>query len=1141
MRKHDAKLIFSPSDLNVFFESPFASWMDRYKLERPGELTPDPRAAEMALLADMGNAHEREHLAHLQSTRAVWEPPSDLRTFEEKHAATLAGMREGHEVIYQAALAHGEFQGLADFLYRVDVPSKLGAWSYEVGDAKLARKVKPYFLLQLCAYAKMLASVQGDRPSHVRIVGGAGTETTFRTDDYFFYFTSLEREFLALHRAFDPAARPLPSPRADHGRWQSHADAILEEMDHPCRVAGITSHQMKRLADAGVATMTQLAELDTDRIPKMDSAMVVRLRRQAHLQRASAGLAAPLYELIAPDSTNARLGLASLPPVSPMDVYFDMEGYPLVAGGLEYLFGATHVESGQPAFTDFWAHDRAGEKRAFEAFVDWTYARFLADRTMHVFHYAAYEVSALRRLMGAHATREAEVDALLKAEVFVDLYRVVKQAVRVGEPSYSLKKVEHLYRPARAGEVATAGESVVEYARWLENQDGKTWESSAILDGIRKYNREDCESTWQLREWLAARQAEATIAYVPPTKRKAKKEEDAEKEAARRADQVLAARVLDSIPADRSADPERWRIHELLGHLVGFHRREDKPSHWAMFDRKEKTDEELAEDGDCLGGLTRTETRRTKEKLSFAYEYRFDPDQDTKLHEESDCFIAETLVKTSIVHMDREKGLLTIKLGPKVPEPPASLSLIPSEVVDAKGIVASIGRVAEQWLRDGALPGPLDTLLRRTPPRVRGVAPGAPLLTRADTNADGITRVIANMDGTTIAIQGPPGAGKTRVASAAIASLALAGHRVGISSNSHKAIQKLIQEVQARVAAAGKAPLRITKIKRDMDDELITAGLVTGAASMNDVDFTAKGAPQIVAGTAWAFSEASAVGQFTHLFVDEAGQVSLANLVGMSPCAKNLVLLGDQMQLGQPIQGSHPGESGKSALEYLMQDHRTIPDHLGLFLGTTWRLHPDLCRFISGAVYEDRLLPESHTVTRTIRAGATSTNVALKEAGILFIPVAHEGNAQASDEEVDAIRAILAELRTRELTGTAGERAKLPNAFNDKDVLLVSPYNMQVRKLRAAIPNVLAGSVDRFQGQEAAVVIVSMCASSGESSSRGLEFLFNPNRLNVAISRAQSLAVVVGSPELARTRVSTVAQMKLVNLFCRVIEEGSAP
>ncbi len=327
MQRRAGRLIFSPSDLNRFFESPFASWMDRLHLERPNALTPDAKDEEAQLLADKGLAHERRHLASLRGAgKDVWEPPPDLDSFEAKHEATIQAMRAGRGVIYQGALRHESFEGYSDFLYRVDAPSKLGAFRYEVVDTKLARKAQPYFLLQLCAYAKMLEATQGVRPESVHIVNGDGDLLPFRTDDYYFYFASLERDFLETHRAFDPESQPTPEPRADHGRWASHAAQMLEDADHLCRVAGITSHQMRRLADAGIGTLAALAQSTAERVPKMDDPVLRRLQRQAFLQLESRGKAVPLYEIAPPDADRPRGGLALLPPLSPMDVYFDMEG-----------------------------------------------------------------------------------------------------------------------------------------------------------------------------------------------------------------------------------------------------------------------------------------------------------------------------------------------------------------------------------------------------------------------------------------------------------------------------------------------------------------------------------------------------------------------------------------------------------------------------------------------------------------------------------------------------------------------------------------------------------------------------------------------------------------------------------------------
>jgi superfamily I DNA and/or RNA helicase len=289
----------------------------------------------------------------------------------------------------------------------------------------------------------------------------------------------------------------------------------------------------------------------------------------------------------------------------------------------------------------------------------------------------------------------------------------------------------------------------------------------------------------------------------------------------------------------------------------------------------------------------------------------------------------------------------------------------------------------------------------------------------------------------------------------------------------------------------------------------------------------------LVGGTSWFFSRPDVAAAFDLLVVDEAGQVSLANLVAVAGAAKNLVLVGDQMQLAQPLQGTHPGESGRSGLEYLLEGRATIADDLGVFLGVTRRLHPSICSFISGAVYEDRLRAIAGTERRVVRVPDAGARLVRAEAGVVFVPVEHEGNAQASEEEAEAVRAVVDELLGRERIGARGE---VVGEIGVGDILCVAPYNLQVRTLKKRLPEgVRVGSVDLFQGQEAPIVIVSMGAGDAETSARGLEFLFDRRRINVAVSRAQSLAIVVGHPGLARSRCASLEQLALVNTFCRLV------
>ena len=596
--------------------------------------------------------------------------------------------------------------------------------------------------------------------------------------------------------------------------------------------------------------------------------------------------------------------------------------------------------------------------------------------------------------------------------------------------------------------------------------------------------------------------------------------------------EALYAELVGAMPEDRTADAERWRLHELLAHLVCFHLREAKPIHWAMFDRLQKNVDQLEDDEDCLASLERTAKKPVQVKRSHIHEYAFDPEQQTKLHEGSKWMAVEDPSLRGEIHsFDAIAGLLEVKTTKPLPD---RFSMIPDEHVGTEVIEESLRTIARAWQQMGTLPPVLGDLLGRSKPRIDGRKAGAPVLDEGEATAAGTLRAVAGMKGTTLAIQGPPGAGKSTVGAATIAALVAKGHRVGIAANSHEVIEQLMGRVMA-VAKKQKQTIRATKVGSDDDAGFLAGHGITHVSGARDVSFDDDEPPQLVGGTAWCFSYAALAGRLDYLFVDEAGQVSLANLVAMSASARNLVLLGDQMQLGQPLKGTHPGDSGRSALEYLLMGergevHATIPRELGIFLPSTYRMHPDVCRFISETIYEGRLQPEAHTKERIVHRGKAKRVPV--ESGLCFVPVEHEGNVQDSEEEVAEIVAIVAELKQRTFQES---NDKKPRPLRDEDILVVAPYNRQVQRLRQALPNQRVGTVDLFQGQEAPVVILSMCASSADDAPRGLEFLLNRNRLNVAISRAQSLAIIVGSPALKRTRVTSVEQMRLVNLFCRAV------
>ncbi|HAP39398.1 MAG TPA: helicase [Nitrospira sp.] len=827
------------------------------------------------------------------------------------------------------------------------------------------------------------------------------------------------------------------------------------------------------------------------------------------------------------------MGLATLPPDHPADVFFDMEGYPLAPGGLEYLFGVC-TRTAQPdtwEFRDWWAHDRAEEKQAFEGFVDWVSARWRQNPGMHLFHYAAYEVSAVRRLSTQHDSRQDEVDELLRHGVFVDLYRIVRHGLRIGEDSYSIKSVERLYRPKRTTDVATAGDSIVQYARWIESGEAGDWRTSSILKGIRDYNEDDCRSTAQLLRWLRLAASERKIVPETPSS-------------------VAASSTPRELPPDVVARLEtagKLRLRgdaasAVLAGVIDFHRREEKPMWWRMFDRAEATPDALRDDPACIEGVEAVGDA-VPDKQSLVQTYRFDPAQECKLAagDNSKVMFTHNLdAKLTLSSLDAARGRLELKLGKKSLNEkfggafPQEGSLLPHEHISSAVIQAALAEVAARHLSD-ELPSPVAALLNRRPP------PGL-IGQSGESSTDIAIRVAGAMSGDCLVIQGPPGTGKTYTASRVIASLLAAGRKIGVASNSHKAVVNLLLACGDAVRGNG-GRLQGVKVGGEADGPLFTDNPdVHHAPDSGAAQASYRGG--VIGGTAWLFTRPEWDGALDFLFIDEAGQVALANAIAMARCAQNLVLLGDQMQLEQPVQGSHPGDAGLSALQYALKDtdmsrpdapifHAVVPPEAGLFLGESRRMHPSVCRFISESIYGGRLGSHADCARQRIALPTNPSDFVTSESGIVFSGVEHDGNIQQSDEEVARVLAIYQELKGRSYTAKDGSTKPLTL----EHFLFIAPYNAQVRRLQEALPDgARVGSVDRFQGQEAPVCILSLCSSYGEYGSRGLGFILDRNRINVAMSRAQCLAVVVADPRIAGSVPGSLDDMMLLNLFCKLVQ-----
>jgi uncharacterized protein len=374
-------------------------------------------------------------------------------------------------------------------------------------------------------------------------------------------------------------------------------------------------------------------------------------------------------------------------------------------------------------------------------------------------------------------------------------------------------------------------------------------------------------------------------------------------------------------------------------------------------------------------------------------------------------------------------------------------------------------------------------------------------------------------------IQGPPGAGKTYQSSKRIVELLKNGKRVGVSSTTHKAINNLLASIEKDAAAAGVSFAGVKKSSSE-DQYLENCSCIANTCDNKEV---AAGDFQLIAGTAFLFARPEFDNALDYLFIDEAGQVCLANVVAMGMSAKHIVLVGDQMQLSQPLQGAHPGHSGLSVLEHLLGDLAIVPEDRGEFLAETRRLHPDVCRFISDAVYDGKLSAAAGNERQRLLLSDDADLHALAPTGIRFVDVEHQGCDQECAEEAARLLVSYDSLLKQRWVDRKGVEA----AIEPKDILVVTPWNAQVALLRETLPKgARVGTVDKFQGQEAAVVLISMATSSGEDLPRDVGFLFSRNRLNVAISRARCLAVLFASPRLLEVSCRTIDEMRLVNTLC---------
>jgi predicted RecB family nuclease len=1145
MKIDEGALRLSATDLANHLACRHVTTLDRGAAEGKWK-PPDWFRPDAAVLRERGYAHERAYLEHLEAQGLEVARLDERADGHAALAQTLHAMYAGVEIIAQATLAAGRWFGRADVLHRVDRPGPLGKWSYEALDTKLARETRGGAILQLCLYSELLCEMQGLRPEFMHVVPrrpGFPLET-YRVGDYQAYFRLVRRNLEAAVDGAEPGAfdrtYPDPVPHCEICRWWPRCEKRRRDDDHLSFVAGLSRLQARELRSHDVPTLAALATLPLPlgwKPARGAREGYRRVREQARVQAEGRLMRRTVHELLPPVPGK---GFALLPAPSRGDVFLDLEADPYVDdGGIEFLFGwaaadpqAPEGPPGEsPAYERRWALDRGAERRGFEAMMDAILARWAEDPDMHVYHFGAYEPGAIKRLMGRHATREAEVDRMLRAGRFVDLHTVVRQSLRASVEEYSIKKLEALYGFKREQALPEAGASLRVIQRCLElGQVPEPADDHTRI--IEAYNRDDCLSAHALRDWLERLRAQAVADGAeiarPPAEPGDPSERIGERE---RRSRELAARLVAGMPEDPASRSPGQRAVWLLAHMLDWHRREEKAPWWEYFRLRELPDEELLDETAALAGLEFVE--RVSPGRAPVDRYRF-PSQETKIRS-GDVLqlpLPEGREFGEVAEIDLASRTVDVKKRIAYADRHPS-AFFAHETVGTVVLSESLMRlgawVAEHGVdAEGPYRAARDLLLGLGPRLDRH--DGGPLQRPGESGVVAARRLALRLDHGALAIQGPPGSGKTYSGARMICDLVRAGRRVGVCAVSHKVIRNLLEEVVQAGSEAGRLIPCVQKVSGARRNE--TPGITEIEDNAGVRETLRTGPARIAGGTAWMWARPEFAESVDVLFVDEAGQMSLANVLSIAPCAKNIVLLGDPQQLEQPIQGSHPEGTAVSALEHVLAGRATVSADRGLFLEETWRLPPEICDFTSEMFYEERL------EARAARGSQVLSNAApLDGAGIWYIPVEHDADQSASAEEVEVVCRLVERLLLPDVLWHDRDGGR--HRMGLEDILVIAPYNAQVADLIASLPpGARVGTVDRFQGQEAPVVIFSMTTSTPEDAPRGMEFLYNPNRLNVATSRARCACIVVGSPRLFEPDCQSPHQMKLANAFCRMLERS---
>ena len=1042
---------------------------------------------------------------------------------------------------------------------------------YEVADIKLKGTLTVPTLLQVAFYAELLADVQELTPEEQQATrfhfflgsiideGGAPIGPLSRR---FSEHSALVREGMqSVELAWEQGGAGLPTEpepvefcsRCD---WELTCDRIWREQRDIAIIAGITRREQKHLRLIGINTIDEFLEAFSAGSEALKDAIRneyrrEQLARQARLQIASLGLPRPLHELRPPTSRlfereDVQRGFSALPAPALGDLYMDFEDYefhPNEEGRGQvpkvvlfgYVAGTDALQSDSGHYIQEVAENPDDEESAFRRFIAHLEGLLPIPRKTAeddeedaapesrtaIFHFSQAEPATFRRL----ALRYGIGLDLLERIHWVDLRQITMRVATIGVHRYSLKELERVTGFDRAVPLTEIKLPAIAYMKYLVSEDPA--ERQHILEHFIGYNQDDCRSLIALRHWLESIRAayeqewpEGSFEPRPFPKHPPKPDPGDPTIYKVTRERLVRLEAEHRAMAKAATDPERREWHETVAALLGFRAREDASKWLRRLEMYAAAPEKVLEDADAIGGLEVIEAQPDELNAVYVYPEQFvglktDKEEGPRNGDEIEAFEGDTVYSGRLLWIDRAERKVCVGWSKIRP-------VAPTFVYEVDGPLYPSPEIALADFAELAKDGP-EGVRQITRALLEVIKPGCLV---DDPELSAVERAVQSAlemePGDVLVVQGPPGTGKSHTAGAMVAKLVERGERVAITTQSHAAYQIVLEEAVHR----GLDPKDV-RIAEERNPKWKMAKNEKLAAFLNDHHGAASG------GTRWTFSSEHVAGLFDTLIVDEAGQYALVDIIAISRCARKVILLGDPQQLPMVLSAEHPEPADRSAMNHWLHGaggHPTVPPSHGVLLTKTRRMHPLTTEYISQAFYEGRLTThdQAQQEQRVVIAAPEEPVATLSPLQVLL--VGHLDENSYSDAEASVIADVVTRLvRYGQVSTHGGPLRPFRNTAMDgdapnqtPDILIVAPYGAQVLAIQSALAGQLTNAegidlrpyaqvmtTDKAQGKTAAVVIYSLVRSTVQGARRGSDFLLSPNRLNVAISRARALSVLV--------------------------------